>query len=111
VHASVHGQLPDHAHRCPVGSHAPVTPAWPALADAVSGPAQSSPRTHALQRNVLRARTPEPWLHTSTRLLEIGQIVSTTAFATVTAAHSLVGWASAHQPRNAARHAWVHGSI
>jgi hypothetical protein len=48
---------PSTRQRCPVGSHATVTPANPALLAWWPAQSNAKPRSHARQRNVRRART------------------------------------------------------
>jgi hypothetical protein len=46
-------------HRCPVGSHATVTPANPFARARSAAQFSAAPRSHALHRNVRRASTLE----------------------------------------------------
>src|SRR5664279_1375669 len=57
---------PSTRQRCPVGSHATVTPAKPALLACWPAQSNANPRSHARQRNVRRARTFESWSATTT---------------------------------------------
>src|SRR5674476_509038 len=53
---------PSTRQRCPVGSHATVTPAKPALPACSLAQSNVDPRSHARQRNVRRARTFEVFI-------------------------------------------------
>ena len=57
---------PSTRHRCPVGSHATVTPANPFAAARSAAQSNAAPRSQALHRNVRRASTLESWSQTTT---------------------------------------------
>ena len=75
-------------HRCPVGSHATVTPAKPARVAWSAAQSKAAPRSHALHRNVRRASTLESWSVTTTICLRSARSIPTIAFVTGTAARS-----------------------
>ncbi len=75
-------------HRCPVGSHATVTPADPARPARSAAQSSAAPIAHALHLNVLRASTLESWSHTTTICLRSARSIPTIAFVTGTAARS-----------------------
>ena len=67
------------SQRCPVGSHATVTPAKPALLACWPAQSNANPRSHARQRNVRRARTFESWSVTTTICLLSARSIPTIA--------------------------------
>src|SRR6478735_6692835 len=75
-------------HRCPVGSHATVTPANPFPRARSAAQSSAAPRSHALHRNVRRARTFESWSVTTSICLRSARSIPTIAFVIGTAARS-----------------------
>src|SRR6476469_7672578 len=75
-------------HRCPVGSHATVTPAKPFAWARSAAQSNADPRSHALHRNVRRARTFESWSVTTSICLRSARSIPTIAFVTGTAPRS-----------------------
>src|SRR5664280_2842916 len=75
---------PSTRQRCPVGSHATVTPAKPALLACWPAQSNANPRSHARQRNVRRARIFESWSVTTTICLLSARSIPTIALHTGT---------------------------